>query len=214
MLSSSAKALLPRDRKMSLRALLLAHLCCLSACLLGTRGPPQLLGQVVKKPVALWLRVSAKASEQEDLGGTLAMIETLTADLKAKGVEARLFTSESDHPHPPRIEILVEEWDVGNRSARAFAPIFTPIQIRTDENGASVKVGAYGNYRVLVEVMREGDWEPAYVRRFEGRIYGSRETASVALGESIAGSISRETVNAAAVQRVNASSGSRDGNIP
>jgi hypothetical protein len=175
-----------------LRLLLFAQGLCVSACVVGPREPPKLLGQVVSKPVALWLRVSSKASDQNDLGGTLTLIETLTEKLKAKGVESRLFTSESDHPHPPRIEILVEEWEVGDRSARAFAPVFVPIRISADEKGSSVNVGLYGNYCVVVEVMREGDWDPAFVKRYEGTIYGSSETTSANLGESIAGSILRD----------------------
>ena len=167
-----------------LRPLLFAPGLFLSACLLRD-GPPKLLGQEVRKPVALWLLVSSKASEQEDLGGTLALIESITDRLKAKGVESRLFTSESDQPHPPRIEILIEEWEVGDRMARAFAPVFVPFTVT--ESG--VDVGAYGNYKLVVEVLREGDWEPAYVRRYEGRIYGSSETTSASLGESIARSV-------------------------
>jgi hypothetical protein len=165
------------------------HALCLSACLLGAGEPPKLLGQVVNKPVALWLRVSSKASEQEDLGGTLALIESLTERLKEKGVESRLFTSEADNPHSPRIEILIEEWDVGDRSARAFAPVFVPVVI----SSSGVNVGAYGNYKVVVQVMREGDCAPVSIKRYEGTIYGSSETTSARLGESMAGAIVRDT---------------------
>ena len=181
--------------RLVLLALQLTLVLLVSGCLLGAGQPPQLLGQVVRKPVALWLRVSSKASEQEDLGGALSLIETLTEELKAKGLESRLFTSEDAPPYPPRIEIYVEEWEVGNRSSRAFAPVFVPVEVTIDGDRVAVNVGAHGNYKVLVAATREGDWEPAYVRRYEGRISGSSERTSADLGESIASSVVRDTFN-------------------
>jgi hypothetical protein len=142
--------------------------------------PPKLMGQRITKPVALVVHVSKEAGAQNDLGGTAAMIETLAERLKKEGVESRIFAGPDDHPPPPRIEIQVEAWDVGDRGDRAAAGFWL---------GPIAGVAGSGKYSVVFSVFREGDQQPVHTERYTGFISGTDETVSTSKGESLGSSI-------------------------
>lgn len=75
-----------------------------------------------------------------------------------------------------------------------MTPAAVSAKPRGEVVGLHVDVGMYGNYSLVVVGLREGDWEPAFVRRYNGVIYGSSKTTSAGIGESLAGTIVRETV--------------------
>jgi hypothetical protein len=138
------------------------------------------MGQRITQPLALVLRVSKAAGDQNDLGGTAAMIETLVEQLKKQGVESRIFAGPDDHPPPPRIEIQVEEWSVGERGERAGAGFLL---------GPIATAATAGKYSVLFMVYRQGDQQPVHTQRYAGSIWSSSETASTGVGESLGGFI-------------------------
>jgi hypothetical protein len=87
-----------------------------SAC---ASGPPKLLGQPIKRPIAVLVRVSDEAAKVDDLGATAALVETLTEGLAERGVKSDVFARDDDNPPTPRIEIWVEKWDPGDEARRA-----------------------------------------------------------------------------------------------
>lgn len=163
-----------RTRAGALCAVLLLLWTCVPA------QPPQLMGQRITRPVALVLHVSKEAGAQDDFGGTAAMIEALVQRLKENGVESRVFAGPDDHPPPPRIEIYVEQWSVGDRGERAGAGFLL---------GPIGSVATSGTYSVVFSVYREGDQRPVHTQRYAGSIFSSAETASASLGESLGGFI-------------------------
>jgi hypothetical protein len=108
------------------------------------------------------------------------MIETLVERLKKEGVESRVFAGPDDHPPPPRIDIQVEEWNVGQRDTRAGAGLLL---------GPIGAAATSGKYSVVFMVYREGDQQPVHTQRYTGSIWSSSETASTGVGESLGGFI-------------------------
>lgn len=144
-----------------------------------------LLGQPVKRPIAVVVRVSNEAAEMDDGGGTAALVETLTAGLEERGLRAQLFMREDDNPPGPRIEVNIEKWDPGDqkrRSGVAAATVLVPL-------AAFAQLGAQGEYSVLCTIVREGESQPAHQRRHSGLMFGITGSSSTSNGELVPSSI-------------------------
>lgn len=143
------------------------------------------MGQPVRRPIAVVVRVSDQAAKTDDMGGTAALVETLTAGLEERGLRTQLFMREDDNPPGPRIEVNIEKWDPGDlqrRTGAALATAVTPF-------GGFAAIGAAGAYSVLCTIVREGESRPALQRRYSSQMFGVTGSSSTNNGEMVANSI-------------------------
>jgi hypothetical protein len=169
------------------RALLFAIAVAAASC--APRGKLKLVGQPVPREVAVLVRVSDDAAETDDLGGTAALVESMTDGLARRGVHSQIFAADGDHPPAPRIELWVEAWDTGDRSERAGA------MVAAETAGAAMAVPGLGlvalfleagNYSVVCRVfLRDGE-PPALARRYTGSMATTDADTSVQEGEQLA----------------------------
>lgn len=154
-------------------------------------GPPLLLGQPIKKEVAILVHVSKAAAHTDELGGTAAMVEALSNGLSERGVRNQVYAADDDHPGTPRIEIMVETFDLGDVEGRrvggAFGVIGTAVAMA--EGG--------GGYEVVVKFYRDGDEQPACQRKFTGEISATDMSAAADAGDSVGSSILSQALSAA-----------------
>jgi hypothetical protein len=141
------------------------------------------LGEPVNTPISVHLHVSAAAGETDELGGTAALVESVTHELEERRIQHRLYTSDDDHPPTPLIEIWVEKWDPGNRGARAGVAAAGGI---VSPFAGLVGFGALsGNFLVVSRLFRGGDRDPVAVLGYAGSIGSASETGSMNKGESV-----------------------------
>ena len=158
-----------------------------SSC--ASQSAPKLVGQPIKKEVALLVRVSDAAAETDDLGGTAGLVDGVTESLGELRVENQVFAADDDHPPAPRIELWVERWDAGDRKERTGATLATE---GIGTAGAVVPglgvVGALftaGGYSVLCKVYTKDGARPARVHRYSGMLIDSDPEVSARLGERV-----------------------------
>ena len=163
-------------------------LLAIAALSCAARQAPALIGQPIRKPVALLVRVSDEAVKTDELGGTATLVETITSGLAERGVQTEIFAADDDHPPAPRIEVWVEKWDVGNRGQRAATRVTgdaATVATAGLPGGTLVAWAMAGRYDVVCRIYRDGETQPAFVERYRGRIAGTDAEASVDKGESV-----------------------------
>ncbi|HEY6559089.1 MAG TPA: hypothetical protein VI072_17515 [Polyangiaceae bacterium] len=168
-------------------------LLALAAFSCASRQAPTLVGQPIKKPVAVLVRVSDEVAQTDDFGGTASLVETIERGLAERGVESEIFAADDDNPPAPRIEIWVERWDAGDRGERAAMRLgtttATAVASHIAGGGIIATVSTAGAYIVHCRIYREGETQPAYVHRYSGRIVGTEAEASADEGEDVGESI-------------------------
>ncbi|HWP05525.1 MAG TPA: hypothetical protein VNN72_07280 [Polyangiaceae bacterium] len=137
-------------------------------------GPPLLLGQPIKKEVAILVHVSGAAAHGDQFGGIGALVDAVSDGLGERGVRSQIYAADDDHPGTPRIEITVQRWGIGDVTARAVT------------NGiVGVPIGSSGSYDVVVKYYRDGDTRPTCTRDFTGSVGGTNYEASADEGGSV-----------------------------
>ncbi len=161
----------------------------LAAFACASRQAPALVGQPIKKPVAVLVRVSDEVAQTDDFGGTASLVETIERGLAERGVKTEIFAADDDNPPAPRIEIWVERWDDGSRGERAttaLAAETTGVAVAGIAGGGVIgSLATAGGYAVLCRIYREGETQPAYVHRYSGRIVGTEADVSADEGEDV-----------------------------
>jgi hypothetical protein len=147
--------------------------------------PPLLLGQPIKKEVAVLLRVS-KDTGGDRFGGIAALAETVTGGLSEQGVANRLYASDDDHPGTPRIEIWVTRWGSGDESLRDAGGAIGVVMPLT---GAVMRLAGGGEIELVVKVFREGDEAPACVRKYVRSTDPDDAAGVVSTGEILGGRV-------------------------
>jgi hypothetical protein len=154
-------------------------------------SPPLLLGQPIKKEVAILVHVSKAVAHTDELGGTAAMVEALSEGLSERGVRNQVYAADDDHPGTPRIEIVVEKFDPGDAESRRVGAAFGVI------GSAAAMAGDGSGYDVVVRFYRDGDAQPSCQRRFKGGIGGTDVSASSDAGDSVGSSILSQALSTA-----------------
>ena len=78
----------------------------------------KILGQPVKKPVAIVVRISQQVNIADEAGGVAELVEAVENGLKKQGLTSEVYTSSDDHPPPPRIELNVVYWSERSSTSR------------------------------------------------------------------------------------------------
>src|SRR5262245_64111944 len=123
------------------------------------------MGMPVGNPNAIHLHVSAEAGETDELGGTAAIIDAVSAGLDERGLRYRLYTSDEDRPHPPLIDIRVERWNPGDRTlhgAAEGAGFLSPIA------QAAMSEASAGGFVVFSRLVQDGEQEPRAIFMYSG----------------------------------------------
>lgn len=136
----------------------------------------KLVGQPVKKPVALLVRVSPEAAESDDPGAVASLVETLASGLEERGMQVEVFAADDDSPPAPRIEVYVREVDTGSLAARSAGAMLT--------SGLVWGLGT-GDIVVDCKVFHPGKKKPALEERFKQRIGGVSQSAAGDAGASL-----------------------------
>jgi hypothetical protein len=155
--------------------LVLSSMIALGAC---ASGPRLLMGQPIKKEVAVLLRVSNDASGDQ-FGGIAAIAETVTDGLSKRGITNQLYAANDDHPGTPRIEILVTKWSGGDASLRDTGRSVGGLV------GGAIAAAGQGKYEVTVNIYRDGDAQPICTRKNSGSVDPDDAGFDVSLGESL-----------------------------
>jgi hypothetical protein len=152
----------------------------LAAC---ASGPRLILGQPIKKEVAVLLRVSTTGTAGDQFGGIAAIAETVTEGLKKRGIANQLYSAADDHPGTPRIEIWVTHWSAGNAGLSEAGRVVGGLV------GAAIQGAGEGTYKVIVKIYREGDAEPVCVREHSGGFNPDDAAEDVSTGEDLGSTI-------------------------
>ena len=153
-------------------------------------GPPLLMGQPIKKELAVVVRVSKEAVHGDKFGGIAAMADVVTEGLTKRGVANQLYAADDDHPRAPRIEIWVMRWSETNSDLKEAGGIVGGLI------GAGLQAGASGEYEVDVKIYREGDAQPACIRKHTGVVDTDDAASDESAGESIGGRILSDALRA------------------
>jgi hypothetical protein len=145
-------------------------------------GPPLLLGQPIKKEVAVVVHVSAEAAHGDQFGGIGSIVETVTDGLTKRGVANQVYAADDDHPGTPRIEILVTHWSEANADLREAGRAVAPL---TSIVGAGLQAASAGKYEVIVNIYREGDVQPTCVMRHSGSVSSDDPDSDASTGEHL-----------------------------
>jgi hypothetical protein len=166
----------------------IAVFIALTAVSCASRESVALVGQPVRKPVAVLVRVSDEAAAADELGGTAALVEAVTQQLAERGVRSEIFAADADNPPPPRIEIWVEHWNARSVATRTGTLLATSAVAAASVAAGGVGLIAMaplGEYSVWSRVYREGEIAPALVRHYSGAIGTISGDASASEGEAV-----------------------------
>lgn len=177
---------------LSIMQLSVTVLIALTAVACASREPVALVGQPVRKPVAVLVRVSDEAAATDALGGTAALVDAVTQQLAERGVRSEIFAADGDNPPPPRIEIWVERWNDRSAATRAGTLLGTSAVAVASVAAVGfgfVMIAPLGEYSVWSRVFRKGETAPALVRHYSGAMGTTSGDASAREGESVGADI-------------------------
>jgi len=159
----------------------------LTAC---ASAQPLLLGQPIKKEVAVVVHISAEASHGDQFGGIGSMVEVVTDGLTKRGIANQIFAADDDHPGTPRIEILVTHWSEASADLREAGRIVGGVV------GAGLQLSSAGTYEVIVKIYRDGDDQPTCVARHFGSVSSDDPESNASTGEHIGNQILSDSLRA------------------
>lgn len=151
-------------------------------------GPRLIMGQPIKKEVAVLVRVSKEAVHADKFGGIASIVEVVTEGLTKRGIPNQLYAADDDHPGTPRIEIWVTKWGEGDADLREAGQVTGGIV------GAMVQSAGAGEFEVVSKIYREGDAEPVCVHKHSGSVDPDDAGATVGVGDSVGSSILSEAL--------------------
>lgn len=138
-----------------------------------------LLGEPVRKELAVLVRVSKAASLADNAGGTEAIVDRVTNGLSERGIQNQIYAADDDHPKAPRIEIWVRSWNINGGGA---------VEGATLGLGVAGQIATAGGYNVVARVYRDGAAKPCEFE-YSGTSFSNSDTASADKGDSVGGSI-------------------------
>ena len=178
------------SRTLVVRSISCALLALLTSC---ASGPAKVVGRPVEHlPVAIVLRLSPTAAQQDDEGGAAAMIGAVVEQLREAGVDTRIYASSDDNPPPPRIDLFVKEWSTGDRPLRRALGASSRVSIIAGVAHLALAEG----YEVVCRVYHEKGTPPVFSKDYSGTILSSDADASAAAGESLGNRIVSDVLSA------------------
>ena len=149
----------------------------------------KLLGQPVKKEVAVLVRPSDAAVESDVSGGMAGLVDGVTGELDERGMQSRVFAAKDEHPPAPRIELWIEQWDADDRTDQAVAPVATEAAGQAVAGvpglGLAGALATAGEYSVVCRVYAKDGDPPVRAHRYTGMAFDTTPEDSPRQGERL-----------------------------
>ncbi|HTQ03457.1 MAG TPA: hypothetical protein VMI54_06355 [Polyangiaceae bacterium] len=158
--------------------------CVLPFVVACASGPRVIMGQPIKKQVAVLLHVTDGSGDR--FGGIAALADTVTDGLTKRGIDNQLYAADDDHPGTPRIEIWITRWGLGNADLRAAG---RGLAAASGIVGVVMQSAGAGEIEMTVKIFREGDTAPACVRKHTGSADPDDPSSTVSAGEGLGSTV-------------------------
>ncbi|MEP7051222.1 MAG: hypothetical protein ABJB12_12760 [Pseudomonadota bacterium] len=67
-----------------------------------------ILGKPMRERMNILVRTSDEVNKTDNAGGVGQLVDTIFAGLREHGIDSQIYAAPDEHPHAPRIELVLE----------------------------------------------------------------------------------------------------------